>query len=229
MLTVSSCTVSSLQASPNISLIIPAPLVIGARVFQIFYGSFQVDFGLLLNVLILILVFRFKKLRTVSSGIVVQIAIANLILAISNGIYKVVNKPACDLILGLVLCITSGCAIYIFLTIRTLLVCFFSFDRFASVFAPFVYPRHSHRITILMCVLAWSISVAIFLMTISPILDCYSYANPTLSCVVSPRYNDNCSILFYTHMAIIIFAVITSVVFFYSSIHQRKKDSMQRI
>ena len=109
MLTVSSCTVSSLQASPNMSLIIPAPLVIGARVFQIFYGNFQVDFGLLLNVLL------FKKLRTVSSGIVVQIAIANLVLAISNGICEVVNKPAGDLILGLVLCITSGCAIYFFL------------------------------------------------------------------------------------------------------------------
>ena len=155
------------------SQIIPAPIAISARVFQVLYGSLQVIFGILLNVLILILVSRFKKLRTISFAIAVQIAIANSALTVNNGIPTIVNHIAGRFVLGLEICITSG--LVTLTDLLTLLIFVFSFDRFVSVFAPFFYPKHSHRIIILMCVLAWCISTATNLMSIPQILDCWSF------------------------------------------------------
>ena len=194
---------STLQAANG--TVLPGPVAISARVFQIIYGSVHVVFGLLLNVLILILVFRFKKLRTISSGIAVQIAIADLALTITYGIPTVVNHIAGDWVLGLEFCIISGFILLIFSSLRTLLIFVFSFDRFASVFAPFFYPKHSHRITILMCVLAWSIGAAISLVIIPPILDCYVFSEPALYCTYSSRCSRSCtafSIILYVTIII---------------------------
>ena len=47
----STCAVSTLEAAAN-STILPAPVAITARVFQILYGSLQVVLGILLNVLL---------------------------------------------------------------------------------------------------------------------------------------------------------------------------------
>ena len=210
-----SCAASSLQSSANVSQIIPTPIAISARVFQVLYGSLQVIFGILLNVLILILVFRFKKLRTISFAIAVQIAIANLALTVNNGIPTIVNHIAGRFILGLEFCITSGLVAYMLTDLRTLLIFVFSFDRFASVFAPFFYPKHSRRIIILMCVLAWCISTATNLMSIPQILDCCIFVEPTLTCEISSRCSKICKIFLYTIRATSIFpAVIATVAFF---------------
>ena len=212
----STCAASTLQAAVN-GTVLPAPVAISARVFQILYGSLQVALGILLNVLILILVFSFKKLRIPSSGIAVQIAIANLTLTITNGIPTIVNNIAGRWILGVDLCILSGFAIFTLTIFRTLLILVFSFDRFASVFAPFFYPKHSRRITILMCTLAWSISIITSLLGIPPILDCYIFSEPTLFCVVSPRCSKKCMNFFYTCMStIIIPAILTPIGLFLS-------------
>ena len=209
----SSCAASTLQAANG--TLLPAPIAISARVFQIIYGCLLVSLGILLNVLILVLVFRFKKLRTISFGIATQIAIADMGVTITHGIPLVVNNIAGRWVLGLDLCIISALVILMLVTMRTLLIFVFSFDRFASVFAPFFYPKYSRRITILMCVLAWSIGIAISLIAIPPIADCYIFSEPALSCSITTTCSKKCTILLFTHMAtIIIPAIFTTVGFF---------------
>ena len=209
----STCAAATFLATND--TVLPAPVAISIQLFHIFYGCLQVVFGILPNVLVLILVFRFKKLRTISFAIAVQIAIADLALTITYGIPTVVNLIADRWVLGLDLCIMYGLVIFILATVRTLLIFAFSFDRFASVFAPFFYPKHSRRITILMCVLAWSNTAAISLVTIPPILDCYTFSEFALSCTISPRCSKNCMTFFYIYLATVIFpAIITPVGFF---------------
>ena len=66
-----------------------------------------------------------------------------------------------------------------------------------------------------MCVLAWSISIASSLVIISPILDCYFFSEPILSCTFSSRCGGNCigfQIIFF--ITIIIPAHCEPVCFF---------------
>ena len=206
------CAAASLQATNATAF--PARVAVSARVAYIIYGCLQVFLGILLNIMILILVFRFKKLQTISFAIAVQIAIADLGLTITRGIPTVVSNIAGCWILGVELCITSGLVILMLTDLRTLLIFVFSFDRFASVFAPFFYPKLSRRITILMCVLAWSTGAVIGLMGIPPIADCYSFSELSFSCTVTIRCSNNCKIFLFTHMATIIIYWIFS-----SSVH----------
>jgi len=204
------CAAAALETTNE--TVLPSSVAIGSRTFQIVYGFVQVVLGSAMNLLILLLVYKFKKLRNVSFSIAVQIAVVNLMLVSTHSLPTVVNRIAGHWILGLEFCIVAGFSTFMLGTLRTILIFVFSFDRFASVFVPFSYPRHRPKLVTSMCVLAWVLSASLSLVGIPPILDCYLFSDPVLSCTFSPRCGSNCSILFNVWLAaVIIPAIITPV------------------
>ena len=72
---------------------------------------------------------------------------------------------------------------YILIDIRILLVFLYSLDCFASVFVPFMYPRHSLKLTVLNSVLVWLVVIISNVLGIPQILDCYILSNDGLVCI----------------------------------------------
>ena len=66
---------------------------------------------------------------------------------------------------------------HILVDVRILLIFLYSLDHFASVFAPFMYPRHSLKLTVINSVLAWLVVIVGNVLGIPQILDCYKFSN----------------------------------------------------
>ena len=212
---VSTCAMSSLESTN--ATVLPSYVAIGARVIHVIYGLFIFLLGNFLNSLILLLIMKYRQLRSVSFCIAAQIAIANLCLAVLYGITTIVNNIAGHWILGLEFCIISALLLFLFANLRTLLIFVFVFDRFALVFAPFFYPKYSYKIVTASCLLSWCISVVLSLAIIPPWLDCYRFVDATFFCAYSSRCNSNCVVFYYVYVfAIVIPAICIPTVLFIS-------------
>ena len=212
---VSTCAMSSLESTN--ATVLPSHVAIGARVIQAIYGLFIFLLGNFLNSLILLLIMKYRQLRSVSFCIAAQIAIANLFLAVLYGIITIVTNIAGHWILGLEFCIISALIIFLFANLRTLLIFVFAFDRFASVFAPFFYPKYSYKIVTASCLLSWCISVVLSLANIPPWLDCYIFADSTFFCSYSRHCNSNCLVFYFVYLiAIVIPSICVPTVLFIS-------------
>ena len=203
---------AAVAMEPTNETVLPPSVAIGNRTFQIIYGLLQVALGSVLNTLVLLLVYKFKKLRNISFSIAVQISVVNLMLVGTHSLPAVVNRIAGLWILGVEFCVASGLSTFMLGTLRTILIFVFSFDRFATVFVPFSYPRFRQKLMVLMCTLAWLASAALSLVGVPHILDCYLFSDPVLSCVFSPRCGPNCSILFNVWLAAVIIPSIIAPV-----------------
>jgi len=117
-------------------------------------------------------------------------------------------------IFGLGVCTFNAIFLFVLVDVRVLLMFAFSLDRFASVFAPFLYPRHNLTFIIFASILAWLIPIAFQLIGIPQILDCYAYSKAFHSCFLSISCSSNCSIFVTLYVSIVIFpAMFSSVVF----------------
>ena len=203
---VSTCAMSSLESTN--ATVLPSHVAIVSRVIHVIYGLFIILLGNFLNSLILLLIMKYRQLRSVSFCIAAQIAIANICLAVLYGITTIVTNIAGHWILGLEFCIISALFLFLFINLRTLLIFVFAFDRFASVFAPFFYPKYSYKIVTASCLLSWCISVVLSLAIIPPWLDCYMFVDATFFCSFSRRCNSNCVVIYYVYVFAIVIPVI---------------------
>ena len=198
----STCIARTLEAANG--SILPLPVFISTRVFQVLYGSVQVVFGTLLNALVLFLVFKFKKLRNLSSAVAVQLAMADIAVIFTYSLPLVVSNIAGGWILGSEVCVTFGFTLLMLFNLRNLLIFSFSFDHFATVFFPFCYPKHSCKIITFLCGLAWLTSTVVSILSTPSILDCYIFSEPILSCVVSPRCSNSCNTFHSVYLATLV-------------------------
>ncbi len=120
----------------------------------------------------IVLVAKYKKLRTISFGLALQIAIQNLLSIIipSSGL---VSTIANQWILGEHMCALVGTILQISIAVRTLILFVFIIDRFFSVFCPFAYPRFQTKTVVVLSIGSWLIACVFD--TLGVILDCYSF------------------------------------------------------
>ena len=196
------CVARTLEAANG--TILSLPVLLSDRVFQILYGSFLVVFGMLLNGLVLFLVFKFKNLRNLSSAVAVQIAMADIAVIFTYSLPLVVNNIAGAWILGSEVCVASGFTLLMFFNLRNLLILSYSIDRFATIFFPFYYPKYSSKIITFLCGLAWLASTVISILNTPPILDCYLFSEPVLSCALSSQCSNSCNTFFTAYLATVV-------------------------
>ncbi len=186
-----SCAASSLQA--NHSSPFPPDIEIVSRSVQVLVGIFRDIFGILLNSLVIILVVKFKKLRNISFGIAVQIAIVNILLSLQYSC-NTIHVAAGRYLFGSNLCIASGFVLLTFFYLRNFLILIFALDRFASVFIPFHYPKYRHRIVTAICIAFFCLSLGNSIIITPPFLDCYELLRNTEICTFSRTCNHKCQI-----------------------------------
>ncbi len=202
----------------------PTSMAIFARVIQTLYGFSLVIIGALLNALVLFLVARHKKLRTVSFGIAFQLATVNLLSSIGYGIPTVINHLAGFWILGYDFCIVSGFILYFLINVRILLIFLFAIDRFSYVFIPFSYPKHNGKVIIIMSVLAWSLGISFNILNLPSAFDCYSFKEDTMTCAINTECNTtNCSIIFYIFFTVIIIPAILISIGLFAALYYKGK------
>ena len=192
----SSCAASTFEALNN-TKVLPTALNTALRVFQIIYVVILLVFGTLLNSILVLLICKFRELRTPSFGIAFQICVIDVCLSIVCGISILVTLIAGHWILGINFCIFIGFMLFSFTFLRTLLVFVFAVDKFCLVFAPFFYPKHSHKIVVIMCALSWCVSFVHSIIFIPGLLDCYDFLEPTMTCFFSTKCNKICEVFYY--------------------------------
>ncbi len=181
-----SCAASSLQA--NHSSPFPPDVEIVLRSVQVLVGIFRDILGILLNSLVIILVVKFKKLKNISFGIAVQIAIVNILLTLQYSC-NTIHVAAGRYIFGSNLCIASAFILLTLFYLRNFLILTFALDRFASVFIPFHYPKYRHRIVTAICITFFCMSLGNSIIITPPFLDCYELIRNTEICTFSRSCN----------------------------------------
>ena len=181
------CAASSLQAANG--TLLPTVLAISMRVTQTLYGLLILILGSFLNILIIILIVKYRKLRNVTFSIALQIGLSDLIRTCAVGIPLIVNNIAGYWALGYIPCIISALLQNIFSSLRSLLIFVFFLDIFFKVFAPFLYRKYSYRTTLAICAFSWCLSFGLGFPLLPGLLDCFILSEPTLLCVTTSACN----------------------------------------
>ena len=84
---------------------------------------------------------------------------------------------------------------------ESFLVLTYSLDHFASVFAPFLYPRHSLAFATVTSALAWVFAMTFNSIGIPQVLDFYVYSTSISACTLSMSCSLSCKIYQSVHVA----------------------------
>ena len=161
------------------------------RVCQSIFLIMLLSGGTLLNLLVIILVAKYKKLQTLSFGIALQIVAINLMLAPVT-LIQLTNSIANRWVFGEHMCALVGSFQFLLTIVRVAVMLIFIIDRFLLVFCPYAYPKCQIKIIIILSVVPWLFAVVACI--IGLVLDCYTYVPTTWFCSVNSSCNSSCSI-----------------------------------
>ena len=164
------------------------------RSFRIVYFTLFFVAAVSLNCLLVFLVIRNKKLRTLSFAIALQVVIIDIAIAVFLCIPAIITTAAGEWILGKEVCVLTGFLAFSLILVRTGLMFVFVIDRFLSVFFPYFYPKHKVKITVSLSVLTWLFCVVLCSLMLPGILDCYTFNNSINVCIASSTCSRGCSI-----------------------------------
>ncbi len=164
------CAARSLQNQATLS---SATVLTTTRVIQCVFILFLLVFGTLLNIKVIVLVAKFKRLKNLSFAIAVQISVLDLILSITLAAVTVPNAIAKRWVFGEHMCSIVGMILLSCSILRTFLMFVFVIDRFLSVFLPFFYPRYKIKSMTLVVIASWILSIAFGIIAYA--LDCYRF------------------------------------------------------
>ena len=162
--------------------------------------------GTFLNVLMIILVTKYKKLRTLSFAISLQVVVLDLLL-MTVLMTSLINIIANQWLFGEVVCSLAGLFTSFSSTLRSFLMCVFVIDRFLAVFWTFSYPKYKVKITVFLSIASWMLS---FINLIPYMLDCFSFRKTSWTCGINTDCNENCS--FYARARFIVIVAPSSIV-----------------
>ena len=215
------CAARSIQEPPA-----PLPysealvLVVKVYLALIFYSTFIA--GTVLNIFVLFLVIRYKKLHTLTFGISLQIVMLNLIQLYGAIIFRLVTVITETWVLGIAVCVISGCIFHTVYNARGFLMCVFVIDRFLSIFAPYFYPRHSKKLIIPLCVTFCVISFLLQLLLLPGLLDCYSFS-PTQGLCFLRGCSNSCSIFGRVYFILVLIPTTLIPVVLYAVLYCKVK------
>ena len=185
----------------------PLPLsMIAAQVLrymQITYYLICFPFGVSLNLLVLLLILRFKKLQNITIILAFQVSASDLVNAVIVFPTSAANAIV-DRYVFTGMCTAIGIVVF-HMRIATIYLMFvLAIDRFLTVFTPFWYQRWRKRVVIMLSLGAWIVSFIIALIPVKGILDCYSFQRHTWACVPSTGCSNKnaCSVYNSTSIAL---------------------------
>ena len=199
-------------------------LVYFVKSFLVIYFLIIFILGTFLNSLVIILVWKFKKLRKMHIVVSLQIVVLDLFTASIASLPSLANVLAYRWLFGSYMCAFVGFLSFCTKTVRTVLMLVLVMDRFLSVFSPFFHPKHKYKITVSLSVLAW-LTVLLFCIGALPgLFDCYTFSNSFWSCGISPLCSKSCAtyVNLYTILVIAPSCVLPIILYFILYLKARK-------
>ena len=204
MLGISTENVSGIQLTceeiqEQFGQLLPIPVNVETvlRYIQAVYYINNFVFGVLLNLLVIVLTLRFKKLQNVTFLLGVQVCIGMML----NGTIFLPTAAANAIAGRFVftgLCSLFGFALFFLGHARTYLMFVLVFDRFCTVFVPFWYQKHRVRVVIVLSFGAWMLAFMVALVPVKGLLDCYSVERNGWACYPNQGCYHQESCLTYT-------------------------------
>ena len=216
---------SSLQDTNRLPF--PTHMAIGVRVVQTLYGLLILFFGSLLNGLIIFLIVKYRKLRTVTFSIALQIGLSDFIQTFVFAIPLIVNNAAGYWALGYIFCNITAFLNQILFVLHSFLIFLFFMDIFFYVFTPFLYCKYSYRTALVICALSWCSSVGLEILLLPGVLDCYMLT-PALLCDMVPKCN-SCGIFLGIFVAVFYVPVSIIPVFLFIPLYLKGRKYRKQV
>ena len=153
------------------------------RYIQVTYYMICYPTALVLNVFVIFIIARFRKLHNITFYLALQIIIANLANIAVYYPYSSANAIA-NRDISPALCPAMGFITSFLLSARNLLMFVLVVDRFCLIFQPFWYTRHRVKVAIPLSIVGWMLALIISLIPIMVFHDCYSLQRFTWVCMV---------------------------------------------
>ncbi len=185
-----SCAAKNIQGP--VMLPYSATLLIIIRAFQSLFWVLLLLSAASLNIFVMVLIAKYKKLQTLSFGIALQIVVLDLITSVIVSLVGMVNAINNRWVFGEQVCALTGLIIYMIPLIRSGVMFVFVVDRFLSVFCPFAYPIFQKKIAVILSLFPWLLAVVTGI--VGYILDCYTFLSTSWLCSVSASCSSKCSV-----------------------------------
>ena len=173
-----------IQHEVGIPLHLSATVADILRYSQIVYFLITLPLGVFMNTLVIILVAKFKKLKTATFYLALQVILVDLLNAailLTSSTANAITKRN----LFSHYCSILGVVVFFLRSVRTFIMTVLVIDRFCSVFMPFWYPRNRVKKTVTLSLLAWITALVLSVIPSSKLLDCYSFQQYTWTCTMS--------------------------------------------
>ena len=178
------------QTLMNVSLAEYSPaLITTVAVLRVLYYIAVLLSGVALNMLVIILIAKDKKLQTTPLLAALQIVCTDLVIAVLLPLSILSSIIGGRWVLGWHMCTITG---FLWFIIRMLLLPVLAIDRFLSVFAPF--PNIKNKVVGLLSLLSWLIATGACIFPLPGILDCYGYQYIRYICFAETSCHQRCSI-----------------------------------
>ena len=203
------------QVEFGFPLPLPSNIANVLRYIQTTYYIVCFPFGVGLNLLVILLVLRYKRLQNITFYLALQVLVFDLINALIVFPTSAANTIA-DRYVFTGLCTTIGFIVFYLRIVRIYLMFVLVLDRFLTVIMPFWYQRHRVKVILPLSLGAWTVSFIIALIPVRGILDCYSFQRNTWACVPTNGCNhrNECSVYNSTAIALSNFCNVTSLLLY---------------
>ena len=174
-------TCEELQVEFGSPLPLPIHVANVLRYVQAVYYFIYFLLGVFLNLLVTVLILRYKKLQTVTYTLALQVCVGDMI---NSAI--VFPTSAVNAIVGHFV-FTGLCSIFGFVAFflglaRFYLMFVLVLDRFCTVFMPFWYQRHRIKVVLPFSIGAWILALTVALIPVRGLLDCYEVVRNSWNC-----------------------------------------------
>ena len=174
------CNLYSLTQAPMLSVSPTAAEVV--RYIQGVYYITAFPIGVLLNVISIVLIAKFKKLHSTSFYLILQVIVADFFNALLLYPVAGANIIANVWVFGSGLCQVLALSLFFLRYARNLLMLVLATDRLCTIFLPFWYSRHQVHVVVPMSIVAWFLSFVVALIPVYGILGCYEFQRVTWIC-----------------------------------------------
>ena len=189
------------------------------------YWLLLIPCGTALNTLVIFLLVKYKKLRTLSFAIALQIVVINLLFTMLI-LISLVNLLASRWVLDQYTCSIVGTFGSVTTSARTVLLLVLVIDRFLSVFLPFFHSKHDVKIVVSLSIASWSICIVFAILGF--VFDCYAFRPFFYLCINNKDCHERCSVLNVYFLVFIVPATIIPVVL-YAALFIKAKKAKARI
>ncbi len=169
------CAVRSFENPVVVTHPYSTALNTAVRSFQALFYIVIFLLGNFLNLLVIVLVAKYKKLRTRSTLFAFQIIVLNFVFTSTVFLIRPVTAIADKWLFGESMCIMSGFLVACFSSVRLFLMAVFTVDRFLAVFFSFSYPKRSSKVILWASITTWVATITFRAITLPWGLDCYAH------------------------------------------------------